>query len=119
MIKVIDKKIDKHILKEICDAYFKTMVKIGVDIKLKKWGLEELHSDAEELLINEGSNQENIWGANLYPYKSGDERLEYTSLINIRPGQGNLSMEIENESLRKKIQIMTEQLLLNNNESLA
>ena len=79
----------------------------------------ELHSDAEELLINEGSNQKDIWGANLYPYKSADERLEYTSLINIRPGQGNLSMEIENESFRKKIQIMTKQLLLNNNESLA
>ena len=60
-----------------------------------------------------------IFGEKLYPYKSADERLEYTSLINIRPGQGNLSMEIENESLRKKIQIMTEQLLLNNNESLA
>ena len=68
----------------------------------------ELHSDAEELLINEGSNQEDIWGANLYPYKSADERLEYTSLINIRPGQGNLSMEIENKNLRRKIQIMTE-----------
>jgi len=58
-------------------------------------------------------------GANLYPYKSADERLEYTSLINIQSGQGNLSMEIENESLRKKIQIMTEKLLLNNNENLA
>jgi len=79
----------------------------------------ELHSDAEELLINEGSNQEDIWGANLYLYKSADERLEYTSLINIRPEQGNLGMEIENESLREKIKTFTEQLLLNNNESLA
>ena len=103
MVKVIDKKIDKHILKEICDAHFKTKVKFVVDIKLKKMGIGgELHSDAEELLINEGSNQEDIWGANLYPYKSADERLECTSLINIRPGQGNLGMEIENESLREK-----------------
>ena len=95
MIKVIDKKIDINILKEICNAHFKTMVKFVVDIKLKKMGVwGELHSDAEEILINEGSNQEDIWGANLYPYKSADERLEYTSLINIRPGQGNLSMEI-------------------------
>ncbi|RMZ48769.1 hypothetical protein EB821_05825 [Candidatus Marinimicrobia bacterium PRS2] len=77
MIKIIDKKIDKHILQEICDAHFKTMVKFVVDIKLKKMGVGgELHSDAEELLINEGSNQEDIWGANLYPYKSADERLE-------------------------------------------
>jgi len=120
MIKVIDKKIDINILKEICDAHFKTMVKFVVDIKLKKMGVGgELHSDAEELLINEGSNQEDIWGANLYPYKSEDERLEYTSLINIRPGQGNLSMEIENESLRGKNKKMTKQLLLKNNESLA
>ena len=60
------------------------MVKLVVDIKLKKMGVGgELHSDAEELLINEGSNQEIIWGANLYSYKSGNERLEYTSLINI------------------------------------
>ena len=104
MIRIIDKKIDKYILQEICDAHFKTMVKFVVDIKLKKMGVGgELHSDAEELLINEGSNQEDIWGANLYPYKSADERLEYTSLINIRPGQGNLSMEIEIESLREKI----------------
>ena len=96
------------------------MVEFVVDINLKKMGVGgELYSYAEELLINDGSNQENIWGANLDPDKLGDERLEYTSLINIRPGQGNLSMEIKNESLRKKIQIMTEQLLFNNNESLA
>ena len=55
MIKVIDKKIDKHILQEICDAHFKTMVKFVVDINLKKMGVGgELYSDAEELLINEG-----------------------------------------------------------------
>ena len=40
MIKVIDKKIDKHILKEICDAHFKTMVKFVVDIKLKIYLLD-------------------------------------------------------------------------------
>ena len=50
---------------------------------LSRFYIEKRYSDAEELLINEGSNQENIWGANLYPYKSGDERLEYTSLINL------------------------------------
>ena len=81
MIKVIDKKIDKHILKEICDAHFKTMVKFVVDIKLKKMGVGgELHSDAEELLINEGSNQEDIWGANLYLYKSADEMAYFLIL---------------------------------------
>ena len=42
------------------------MVKFVVDIKLKKMGVGgEMHSDAEELLINEGSDQEDIWGANL------------------------------------------------------
>ena len=66
MIKVIDKKIDKHILKEICDAHFKTMVKFVVDIKLKKMGVGgELHSDAEELLINEAQIRK-IFGAQTY-----------------------------------------------------
>ena len=81
MIKVIDKKIDKHILKEICDTHFKTMVTFVVDIKLKKMGVGgELHSDAEEMLINEGSNQEDIWGANLYLYKSADEMAYFLIL---------------------------------------
>ena len=40
----------------------------------------ELHSDAEEILINEGSNQEDIWGANLYPYKSADEMAYFLIL---------------------------------------
>ena len=120
MIHIIDTKIEKRILKEICDAHFKTMVKFVVDIDNIKIGVGgELHSDAEALLLNEGSKQENIWGANFYPFKPFDERLEYTSLINIRPQQGNMSMEIENERLREKVKKIAEKLLLNKNESLA
>ena len=58
-------------------------------------------------------------GANLYPYKMGDQRLEYTSLINIRPRQNNKGMEIESHPIRKKIKLLTEKLLLNANDHLA
>ena len=44
-----------------------------------------------------------IWGFNLYLEERGDSAKEYQSLINIRPSQGNRSIEIEDTELRKKI----------------
>jgi len=63
----------------------------------------EWHMDANQVLIEDGSNQENLWGFNIYLNKSRKEMLEYNSLINIKPRQGNRNMEIENEEIKKKI----------------
>lgn len=40
---------------------------------------------------------------NLYPKEKGDAAIEYTSLINIRPMQGNRSMEIADEEIRRAV----------------
>ncbi len=63
----------------------------------------ELHADAEALLLEEGSRQEDLWGINLYPEKGPSDRIEYNSLINIRPRQKLRSMEIQDEKLRGNI----------------
>lgn len=63
----------------------------------------EMHSDAEELLINAGSEQKDLWGINLYPEFFGTENfVEFDSLINIRPKE-NRSRYVEKEEIRKKI----------------
>ncbi len=60
----------------------------------------EWHMDANNRLIEDGSEQKNIWGFNIYPNENGDAAIEYISLINIRPAQGNRSMEIVSEATR-------------------
>ena len=47
--------------------------------------------------------QQNLWGINYYPELEGDDLIEYDAMINIRPGQGNNSRVVEDESIRKKI----------------
>src|SRR3989344_5722392 len=101
LIKIIDKKITESELREIAKDFYLDMVKGVVDIErgiLAVGG--EYHMDANMVLIENGSQQHNIWGFNWYFNRTGDDRIEYVSLINIRPGQGNRAMEVQDASLR-------------------
>lgn len=67
----------------------------------------ELHVDEEQMLLENGSKQRNLWGFNLYPDKFGTENfIEYDSMINIRPSQQNMSRGVENEAIREQIKAM-------------
>ena len=80
------------------------MVKGVVDIEKRQVALDaELHSDLESLLLGNGSQQENLWGFNLYPDVDDEDFLEFDSLINIRPWQNNRSRSVENEQTRNTI----------------
>lgn len=59
----------------------------------------ELHVDCAEELAQSGSQGDDLWGFNIYP----DGRLEFISLINIRPKAGNRSMEIQDVKIREQI----------------
>ena len=83
---------------------FGDLVKAVVDIDRGVLAVDaELHSDLEALLLQDGSQQKNIWGINLYPEIEGDGFIEFDSLINMRPSQGNRSRGVENRELCKKI----------------
>jgi hypothetical protein len=68
----------------------------------------ELHADCEQVLLNAGSRQEDIWGADWYPKV---KRVGFESLINIRPRQQNRSMEIQSPILRERIDTIVRQLM--------
>ncbi len=103
-IKIIDKKISESELREIAKDFYGEMVKGVVDIERKIIVMGgEYHMDANVILIKNGSNQQDVWGFNWYFDKIGDERIEYISLINIRPAQGNKTMEVQDASLRDKM----------------
>ena len=103
-IKIVEKKISLDHLKQIAKERFGDMVKAVVDVERGIMAVGgELHADEEALLLEQGSKQENLWGINLYLEKPKSEWLEFDSMINIRPGQNNLSRSVENTEIQKAI----------------
>ena len=103
-MKIITENITLDEIKAMAAATFGNLVKAVVDVERGLIAVDaELHSDLEALLIEDGSKQKNLWGINIYPEIQGDDFVEFDSMINMRPSQGNRSRGIENEELRKKI----------------
>lgn len=104
LIKIIKDKISKSELSEIAKNQFGDLVKVVVDIEKEIMAIGgELHADEESLFLEQGSRQENLWGVNIYPNQTGDDWIEFDSMINVRPSQGNRSRWVEDQDIRKKI----------------
>ena len=103
-MKLIDQIISLSELTNIAKERFGDMVKAVVDIEM---GIMvaggELHADEEAMLLERGSKQENLWGINIYTDKPENERIEFDSMINIRPRQNNRSRDVLDEKIREKI----------------
>ena len=111
-IQIIKEKIDQSQLSRIINENFGDMVKGVIDLKQGIIALGgELHADAEALLLEEGSLQEDLWGFNIYADKPKPDRIVYSSFINIRPSQGNRSMEIKDQKLQAKIKEVIDHLI--------
>ncbi len=111
-IVLIDRRIEPGELARLVERFFGRMVKLVVDVRRGMVAVGgELHADAEQLLLASGSRQADLWGANYYPGQGRDGCLEYTALINIRPAQGNRSMEVEDPALREAIRRLTFELI--------
>ena len=111
-MEIINKKTPLSKLKSDYMHYFDSVIKADVDILQCIIAVDgDLHADLESLLLENGSEQENIWGINLYPFKDKTEFIEFTSLINIRPAMNNLSMEIEDESIKTEITKIVNELI--------
>ena len=103
-MKIIDAPISFPDLKVMAESRFGNLVKAVVDVERKIMALDgELHADEEAFLLENGSRQENLWGINLYPEMEGHDRVEFDSVINIRPSQGNLSRGVDDQTIREKI----------------
>ncbi len=101
---ILDDKISIVQLKSLADNTFVDTIKGVVDVSKGIVALDaELHSDLECLLLENGSRQEDLWGINLYPDETGEDFIEFDSLINIRAWQGNRSRDVEDEAVREKI----------------
>ena len=103
-MKIVTDTIAIGEIKEMAAKMFGDMVKAVVDVERMILALDaELHSDLEALLLEDGSKQKNLWGINIYPEQKGDSFVEFDSMINVRPSQGNKSRGVEDKALRLKI----------------
>lgn len=103
-IRIIREHISRAELNEMAEARFGDMVKVVVDVSREIMAVGgELHSDEEAALLDDGSLQTDLWGINLYPAESGDDWMEFDSMINVRPSQDNRSRDVEDERLRARI----------------
>jgi hypothetical protein len=103
-MQTISEKITKQYLLELSKQLYGNVVKAVVDIEREVIAVGgDLHADEEAMLLEEGSKQKDLWGINIYPLKTGDDWIEFDSMINIRPGQDNYSRDVENAEKKKKI----------------
>lgn len=103
-MRIINEKIERDELRAVAKDQFGDLVKAVVDIERGIMVIGgELHADEEALLLSQDSRQEHLWGINLYPDKGGGDWIEFDSMINIRPSQGNRSRHVESEAARNAI----------------
>ena len=112
-IKIVTEPITRAEAKEIAKEFYVEMLKGVVDVEKGIIALGgEYHMDANTILVENGSEQKNLWGFNFYPDKTGDEQIEYKALVNIRPVHGNSVMEIQDENLRTAMRVIIRKLIV-------
>lgn len=103
-IQIVKNKITKAELAALAQNQFGDLVKAVVDVEKEIMAIGgDLHADEEALLLEQGSVQKNLWGINLYLKHSDENFIEFDSMINVRPSQGNMSRGVEDAPTRDAI----------------
>lgn len=109
---IVRERLTLQALKQMAAGMFGDFVKAVVDVDRDLLAVDaELHSDLEALLLQDGSQQKHLWGINLYPDLPDDQCIEFDSMINMRPSQGNRSRSVDDEALRQRIRAVVRKRL--------
>ena len=109
---ILERPISRAELKEYAANTFGDMIKCVADVDKGLLAIDaDLHADLERLLLETGSLQTSLWGFNLYPDETGDDFIEYDSLINIRSWQGNPVRDVLDQEVRGKIENIVEKFI--------
>lgn len=104
-MKAVDTTISIAELSLMAEKMYGNLVKGVVDLQKNILVVDaEMHADEEQYLLERDSQQNDLWGINLYPakYDTGDF-IEFDSMINIRPRQQNMSRGVDNQEIRERI----------------
>ena len=112
-MQILQQPISRAKLRTLAQNTFGDMIKCVADIRLDLLALDaDLHADLEQMLLKNGSAQENLWGFNLWVEEAVEDFIEYDSLINIRSWQGNPSRDVLDPEVREKIRQIVEQFII-------
>lgn len=113
-IIIVRGTITRDDLQKIADQIFAgEFVKVVVDIDRAVIAIGgEMHADEEQVLIADGSRQRDLWGVNVYPSRGDETWIEYDSMINLRPSQGNRSRGVEDPTIRERIRSVINQCIV-------
>jgi len=112
-IIIIEEPITRAELKKIAEKRFGDLVKAAVDIEQEIMAVGgEFHMDEQTFLFEEkSSKQQNVWGINIHPNDTGEGFIEFDSMINLKPNQGNRTRNIQDFAIRKKIISIVKKLI--------
>ena len=106
-VVILERRIDTAELRRL-GMRFEDMVKYVVDVDAgSSRSAARCTPMPRPVLLEAGSQQADLWGANYYPGRGREGCIEYTSLINIRPAPGNRAMELLDPGLRARVHEIT------------
>lgn len=107
-MRIVDPTISIEELKKMSEKMFGRMVKAVVDIEKEIMIVDaDMHADEEEVLLEQGSLQNDLWGINLHPDEFGTEKwVEFDSMINLRPSWGNRSRCVDDPKIQERIRVI-------------
>lgn len=111
-LELVAQPITRDRLKELAEAGFGDMIKAVVDCRRRVMVVGgELHADEEQWLLDDGSMQSDLWGVNLYPTDPTERWIEFDSMINVRPTQGNPSRSVESGETQALLRAIVMELI--------
>lgn len=111
-VRLVRSRIDRATLAKLAKENYGEMIKGVVDVTREIVALGGgIHADAQAALLQDGSRRGDLWGFNIYVEKPRQQRMDYTSFINVRPFAGNRSMEVQDHTLRKRIRAVVDSLV--------
>jgi len=111
--RLVSEPVSRAHLARLAEEQFGDWIKAVVDVSRGVMALGgDLHADDEALLLADGSRQRDLWGINLRPGEEGRGWIEFDSMINIRPRDGNRSRGVDDEGVRARIRRVAESLVV-------
>ena len=110
--RIVSAPITREDLSDLAREQFGDWIKAVVDVSRGVMAVGgDLHADDEALLLAGGSRQPDLWGINLYPEDEGADWIEFDSMINIRPRDGNRTRGVDDEGMRARVRAIVERLI--------
>ena len=110
--RIFRERISRAELARLAEEQFGDWIKAVVDVSREVMAIGgDLHADDEAVLLADGSRQRDLWGINLHPGESEPVWIEFDSMINLRPRDGNRSRGVDDERIRARIREVVESLV--------